>query len=388
MSTSEPVKIFLAHALEDKEAIRKLYSQLTAKGFKPWLDEVDLLAGQNWRLEIPKAIKQSDIFVACFSSQSIQKNGYVQKEFRLALDTYSEKPVGTIYLIPIKLDNCQIPDLQLPQLGVSLRDIQWIDFWKTDGLARLTKAITATMPESLDQAGQSFSTFLLKINQAEQIRDWDSVIEITSLIFRDAISNAVDSAEMASVYLSRGIAYHRKRKYKEAVDDLTKAIELEPNQSDYYCERGEVFLRAKIEAKDIGDYDQAIADLYQAIRINPNTPEYYALLGGCFQMKGDYEKSISEFDHAVALAPNSSLHYCQRAAAYYDKGDEDKALADANKALSLDNQCARAYRIRGRILEEEMRFIVAARVDYQLAISSGDSEAIKDLEDLEKKAAL
>lgn len=133
--------IFLAHASEDKPQVRALHSKLQAGGFKPWLDEVDLLAGQNWQIEIPKAIRQSDIFVACLSQVSVSKQGYVQREYRLALNIYAEKPPGSIYLIPLKLDKCEMPDLQLPDLGVNLPHIQSLDYWQPDGFDRLVEAI-------------------------------------------------------------------------------------------------------------------------------------------------------------------------------------------------------------------------------------------------------
>jgi hypothetical protein len=78
-------KIFLAHANQDKPRVRKLYADLKTRGFDPWLDEIDLVPGQIWKVEIPKAIRQAQIFLACLSSQSVEKVGYVQNEFRLAL---------------------------------------------------------------------------------------------------------------------------------------------------------------------------------------------------------------------------------------------------------------------------------------------------------------
>ncbi len=66
-------QIFLAHASEDKHSVRHLHAQLTGRGFKPWLDEIDLIPGQNWPVEIPKVIKQSDVFLACLSKNSVSK---------------------------------------------------------------------------------------------------------------------------------------------------------------------------------------------------------------------------------------------------------------------------------------------------------------------------
>ena len=134
-------KIFLAHAKEDKEAVIDLYYRLRDKGYNPWLDEQDLLPGQIWRAEIPKAIKDSQIFVACLSNLSIGKQGYVQEEFKMALKTYASKPAGSIYLIPLRLDDCPIPELRQEEYGIDLRDIQWLDFFAADGFDRLIKSL-------------------------------------------------------------------------------------------------------------------------------------------------------------------------------------------------------------------------------------------------------
>ena len=135
------VQIFLAHANEEKEQVRQLYQKLKQEGYSPWLDEEDLLPGQLWGEEIPKAIKSSDFFIACLSKQSITKTGYIQKEFRLALNSCAERPQGHIYLIPLKFSDCEIPNLQQEEYGIALRNYQWLDYYKSDGFTRLIRAI-------------------------------------------------------------------------------------------------------------------------------------------------------------------------------------------------------------------------------------------------------
>jgi two-component system cell cycle response regulator CtrA len=134
-------RIFLAHAREDKERVRQLYATLKASGFDPWLDEVDLLPGQNWKAEIERAIRDAGVFLACLSCISVAKEGYVQTEFRTALSVYSERPPGSIYLIPLKLDECEVPDMQIPQRGITMRDIHYVELWEESGTERLTEAI-------------------------------------------------------------------------------------------------------------------------------------------------------------------------------------------------------------------------------------------------------
>ncbi len=60
-------QIFLCHASEDKPKVREVYHRLKDEGFEPWLDEEDLLPGQLWEQEIPKALKASDFILIFFS---------------------------------------------------------------------------------------------------------------------------------------------------------------------------------------------------------------------------------------------------------------------------------------------------------------------------------
>lgn len=142
MVNKSEIQIFLAHAHEDKEEVLKLYERLKKAGYKPWLDKKDLISGQNWREEIPKVIRDSQLVIVCLSKSSISKRGYVQNEFKMALNQLASWPSGSIYLIPLRLDECEIPDLRQNEYGLNLRDIHWLDYWEDDGFEQLEKAIT------------------------------------------------------------------------------------------------------------------------------------------------------------------------------------------------------------------------------------------------------
>ncbi len=110
VDNKRPLKVFLCHASADKPAVRDLYKRLTADGVDAWLDAENLFAGQNWQVEIPKAIRESDVVIVCLSEKSINKEGYVQKEIKFALDVADEKPEGTIFIVPARLEECIVPD--------------------------------------------------------------------------------------------------------------------------------------------------------------------------------------------------------------------------------------------------------------------------------------
>lgn len=122
---NRPLKVFLCHASQDKPAVRTLYLFLRQHGIDAWLDEAKIKPGQAWRVEIPKAIRESDAIVVCLSTGSITKEGYVQKEIRDALDVADEKPEGTVFIIPARLDECTVPE--------RLRGWQWVDLFREWG---------------------------------------------------------------------------------------------------------------------------------------------------------------------------------------------------------------------------------------------------------------
>lgn len=127
------LRVFLCHASDDKPKVETLYYRLAKDGFDAWLDKEKLIPGQDWQLEIPKAVRSSDVVVVCLSSRSVTKEGYVQKEIKIALDIADEKPDGTIYIIPIRLENCNVPD----RLG----RYHWVDLFLENGYKNLCKAL-------------------------------------------------------------------------------------------------------------------------------------------------------------------------------------------------------------------------------------------------------
>jgi len=131
--SNDTFKIFLCHASDDKQMVKNLYKKLLSKNFKPWLDEINILPGQNWQLEIENAINDSDAILICLSKNSIKKNGFLQKEIMFALDKANEHSETSIFIIPVRLDNCEIPK--------KLSQWQYVDLFEKDGFDRLTNSL-------------------------------------------------------------------------------------------------------------------------------------------------------------------------------------------------------------------------------------------------------
>jgi len=123
------LQVFLNYTSADKLAVEELCDFLESCGVDVWFDKKSLLAGQKWRDEISRAIRKSDIVIVCLSKKAIDKDGYVQKEIKFALDKADEKSEGKIYIIPVRLEKCNTPE--------RLAEYQWVDLFEEDGFERL-----------------------------------------------------------------------------------------------------------------------------------------------------------------------------------------------------------------------------------------------------------
>jgi len=130
------VKIFISYAREDYETAKKLYNDLKAAGAEPWMDKIDILAGQRWKPAISSAIKNCQYFLLLLSSTSVSKQGFFHKEMRIALEVLESLPQSEIFLIPVRTDECRPPHEMLEEL-------QWVDLFPSygEGLEKILRAV-------------------------------------------------------------------------------------------------------------------------------------------------------------------------------------------------------------------------------------------------------
>jgi hypothetical protein len=195
MTDIRRLSVFLCHSSTDKKTIRDLYQRLSDDGYDPWLDEERLLPGQEWDLEIRRAVKQADVVLVCLSNHAVTKEGYVQKEIRIALDLADEKPEGVIFLIPVRLDDCKVPS--------RLEAKQWVDIFTEDGYQRLLR--------SLDRRATDLGVQLGKRRTSRHVGQID-----VSEVNRDAEIASHESTQVLKRQISVDIsAFFDRQKYKD-----------------------------------------------------------------------------------------------------------------------------------------------------------------------------
>ncbi|HEY5030345.1 MAG TPA: tetratricopeptide repeat protein [Candidatus Angelobacter sp.] len=194
--------------------------------------------------------------------------------------------------------------------------------------------------------------------------------------------------------------YVATNSYTEAIHYFSSAMEMDPNYSEYYNERGNIFLR-------LGNLREALADYLKAIELSPPYFEVFTNLGQCYRRMGMMEEAsnaysmaldlepsqplallgrakaqeelgrrnaaIADYTSALALDPNQWDAYASRGVMYYENGEVQKALADLNSAIDLNKNMVDLYRNRAFVLAELGRH-GAAICDLRAALLLNPSE--------------
>lgn len=125
------MSIFISYAREDEASAHELYLALMADALDPWMDKppgqyrpLGLLPGENWRLRLETEVRDASRMILLLSETSIAKVGFVQNEFRLALEIMNSMPAGARFAVPLLIENCQPPPLVVG--AIALADLNWI----------------------------------------------------------------------------------------------------------------------------------------------------------------------------------------------------------------------------------------------------------------------
>lgn len=136
---------FISYVREDSACVDRLQRILQHAGIPVWRDTSDLWPGEDWRHRIRNAIANDALaFIACFSKNSLSRaRTYQNVELILAIDQLRLRQPEQPWLIPVRFDDCQIPDRDIGA-GRTLSSIQRVDLFADhfdDSAARLVAAI-------------------------------------------------------------------------------------------------------------------------------------------------------------------------------------------------------------------------------------------------------
>jgi tetratricopeptide (TPR) repeat protein len=208
----------------------------------------------------------------------------------------------------------------------------------------------------------------------------------------------VDPFDLTTYYIRGDIYFNTLDWRKDAIDDFTKIVEINPKDAKAYNARGLAY------SHDTEDrVEKAIADFTRAIEINPKYAEAYINRGHAYSWLSKYyayrgdrkevaNKAIADFTQAIKINPKYAEAYYYRAHAYklapseryttedghsdrrLARKDANKAIADFTQAIKIDPKYAEAIASRGEVYSyiEEYGKAIA---DFTQAIKIDPKEA-------------
>jgi len=183
-----------------------------------------------------------------------------------------------------------------------------------------------------------------------------------------AVSGCKDNS--SQYYLKNGSAKYKLKDYKNAVEDLTKAIELEDDLAEAF------YLRALCNS-DLGKYKESLYDFNKAIEFKKDYSE--AIFNRAFYAKEplkDYEGAILDYDLFISLNidGDNSFAYNNRGFAKFSIEDYEGAIEDISTSLNINSNNSYAYKNRAKVFIA-MDSISAACDDLQKAKDLGFSSS-------------
>jgi TIR domain len=174
---------FLSYVHEDGTSVDRVQRILEGAGVKVWRDKDDLFPGEDWRARIRNAIRTDALaFIACFSQSFLDKpSSHMNEELLLAVEELRKRPAGTAWLIPVRFDDCQLPDIEIGP-GRTLDSLQRVDLidpgWENIG--RLVRGVLRIA--GMSEASQQIEASSTPITDGSNLSDSEIVVLLKRLM--------------------------------------------------------------------------------------------------------------------------------------------------------------------------------------------------------------
>jgi hypothetical protein len=134
--------VFLSYAPVDSAAADVVQAVLEQADVRVWRDTAQIWPGEDWRATIRQAITgDALVFIALFSRDSLalEKSRH-REELALAIAELMLRQPAVPWLIPVRADDCEIPDLDIGA-GRTLRSLESADLFGPDRKAQIRRLV-------------------------------------------------------------------------------------------------------------------------------------------------------------------------------------------------------------------------------------------------------
>ena len=179
---------------------------------------------------------------------------------------------------------------------------------------------------------------------------WMGAYDYAIIDLNKCIPLSTNNYSLSYALMSRGDAYYQKINYEVAINDFTKAIQLNPKLTDAYLARARTFYAIK-------QFDRSIIDCSMAVWLKPDLSEAFCLRGMANKHNGDFNKALVDLDKAIQLDKTNGMFYFQRAGVMESKGNYSDAIADCDRTIEYNPRNADAFSARGLFYSKTGEFI-------------------------------
>jgi tetratricopeptide (TPR) repeat protein len=165
-------------------------------------------------------------------------------------------------------------------------------------------------------------------------------------------------------------------RYGEALEDLNRAFDLNPDSTWSIRSRGVTY-------REMGRYGEALADFNRVIELDPDDAWAISSRGQTYHAMGRYQDALGDFNRAIDLDP--ALEWLEWAIA--NRGETyrlmeryEEALADFNRAVELDPSDDWAIAVRGETYRLMAGYGKAFRDEWRVCIAFGDRRQLTSRE--------
>jgi tetratricopeptide (TPR) repeat protein len=180
-------------------------------------------------------------------------------------------------------------------------------------------------------------------------------------------------AQNAKELTQKGMQLYEKQEFMEALLNLNKAIEMDPNYSRAY------YVRANIK-DSFDDRHGAMKDYNVAIEKNPQFSDALYARGNVKMKLQDYYGAVADYSAAITINENYIEAYFSRGKAKQFLQAYEDAINDCSKILTINPRSVDAYYMRG-ILRIDFGDLKNGCLDLSKAGELGDMKAYEAIKE-------
>ncbi|MDG1286651.1 MAG: tetratricopeptide repeat protein [Rickettsiales bacterium] len=189
--------------------------------------------------------------------------------------------------------------------------------------------------------------------------------------------------ESLSIWLAKGDVLRNEKKYNEAIEAYTAAIDtLQEKKAEHWP----AFYSRAIAHERAGDWQKAEEDFLEALRLQPDQPEVLNYLGYSWLIQNrQLSQAKAMIQKAVRARPRDAHIIDSMGWAFYRLGEYEKSLSYLERAVNLNPRDATVNEHLGDVYWR-MGYKIQARYQWERALTFGPSEP-GQIEGLEGKVA-